>query len=154
MTQDKIEPPDRPLTGLFANLRAADRAARGLIALGQTEDQIEILDLTRLIAEFNPEFAKKVGIGTASPHQIDVDAEAIEGLALGLADAVDLPLYLVNMGVPESAATYYASEIRDGFVLLVTRPGQHQASEAMRLLDEAGIRYPSVRLVNTQEPES
>ena len=123
MTQDKIEPPDRPLTGLFANLRAADRAARGLIALSQTEDQIEILDLTRLIAEFNPEFAKKVGIGTtAPPHQIDVDADAIEDLALGLADAVDLPLYLVNMGVPESAATYYASEIRDGFVLLVTRP--------------------------------
>jgi hypothetical protein len=142
VTQNDITPPKQPLIGLFADLKAADAAARGLIALGLREDQLEIVDLTRLVSEYNPVFAKQVGIGTAAPRQIDLSDEAIEDFAREIADAVDLPHYLVNLGVPKSAAPYYASQIRDGLVLLVTTPAEEEASEAMRLLAEVGIRSP------------
>jgi hypothetical protein len=42
VTQNKIEALGKSLIGLFANLRTADRAARGLIALDLREDQLEI----------------------------------------------------------------------------------------------------------------
>ena len=151
MTRDKTELPKHSLVGLFANLKAADAAARGLIALGLTEDQLEIVDLTKLIAEHNPEFAKEVGIGTADSYRIGVDDEAIESLARNIAETVDLPLYLVNLGVPVSASAYYASKIREGLVLLVAIPGEARAQEATRLLDEVAIRDPAVPLSKAQD---
>lgn len=151
VTQDEIEfePPQESLIALFADLRAADAAARGLTALGLTEDQIEIVDHTRLIAEYSPEFAKKAGIGTTSPDQIELDEETIESLAREIADAVDLPQYLVKLGAPRSTASYNAGEIRDGFVLLAAKPGEEHALEAVRLLDELGIGDSSVRSSKT-----
>ncbi|MDX1402234.1 MAG: hypothetical protein R3245_09955 [Kiloniellales bacterium] len=133
------EPPQRSVIGLFVDLRAADAAARGLIALGLSEDQIEIVDLTRLIAEYSPEFAQKAGIGATSPDKIQLDEATVESLARDIANAVDLAQYLVKLGVPRNAASYYAGEIRGGFVLLVATPAEELVSEATRLLDKAGI---------------
>lgn len=132
-----------PIAGLFADLKAADRAARGLIALGLSEDQIEIVDLTRLIAEYSPEFASQMAIGTSGTQPTDLDEELIESFGRKIIDEIHLPLYLVDTGLSEHAAAYYAGKIHDGFALLVAAPDEERVLEAKRLVNDMKMQNPN-----------
>lgn len=131
------------MLGLFADLKAADRAARSLNVIGLAEDQIEILDLGRLIVEHNPVLAAKMAVGTTGRQLSGVSEELIESLGLEIAEAVDLPRYLIDMGVPEESVSFYAGKIRDGLVLLIASPGKEHTLATKRLLNEMTVRTPN-----------
>lgn len=145
---NKKKPTKTPVTGLFPSLKAADRAARGLIALGLTEDQIEILDRTRLIVEYNPEFNSQMAVGKAALGLSEVDDDLSQALGRKIANTIDLPLYLVDVGVPENAASYYADKIRAGFVLLLATPDKEHLPETKRLLGEMRLQQPDISNVS------
>jgi hypothetical protein len=117
------------LIGIFANLEDADRATRRLLALGLTEDAVEIVDLARLVVEFNPEFADLTAVGTTAATASEANGELVTALGRQIAAAIDLPQYLVDTGVPQQAASYYARQIRAGAVLLVAAPAAAQIAE-------------------------
>jgi hypothetical protein len=55
---------------------------------------------------------------------------------------------LVNMGVPEDSANYYAEGVRRGGTLVAVRTGEHNASAAAEILNQ---HYPANREAQTNE---
>lgn len=127
------------LTAIFADVKAADLAARSLIALGMTEDQVQIVDLPRLIVEFNPKLVNQITGDATAAKLSDLDDELIENLGQRIASAVDLTNYLTEAGLTEHDAAYYEGKIRAGYVLLVADPQADQLTEAKRLLNHMGL---------------
>lgn len=129
-----------PVMGLFASLKLADRAARGLIAMGLAEDQIEIVDLARLISAFDSRLDTRLDPAKAGSAVSD---ELIDAVGYRIADDVDLTRFLIDLNVPQNAAAYFAAQIRAGRVLLVAMPSKQHRSRAYRLVDDLKIQSPS-----------
>ena len=129
-----------PITGLFADLRTADMAARGLIALGLTENQVQILDLPRLILEYNPELVDQITLNEMPTILTEFDEELLEGLGLRVIEEVDVPQYLVELGLCEHEARYFANKIRSGYVVLVADSDENHLDRATKLMDEMGLK--------------
>lgn len=142
MVENQIEENRRKetITGLFVDVKAADLAARGLIALGLSEDQVKILDLPRLIMSFSPELAQQITWDSTSASLVDLDEDFIEDIGLRIADTVDLPEYLTDLGLCENEALYFAGKIRAGYVLLIATADRDKVDRSERLLDELGIQ--------------
>jgi hypothetical protein len=128
------------ITGLFADLRTADMAARGLIALGLTEKQVQILDLPRLVLEYNPELVDQITRDETTTILTGIDEELLEGLGLKVVEEVDVPRYLVKLGLREHEARYFANKIRSGYVVLVADSDENHLDSATKLMDEMGLK--------------
>lgn len=128
------------ITGLFADVKAADLAARGLIALGLSEEQVKILDLPRLIMRFSPELTSQIRWDSTSASLFDQVEDFVEDIGLRIADTIDLPGYLTDLGLSENEALYFAGKIRAGYVLLIATTNGDKVGRSERLLDELGIR--------------
>jgi hypothetical protein len=133
-------PKKDPITGLFADLRTADMAARGLIALGLTEKQVQILDLPRLILEYNPELVDQITRDETTTVLTEIDEELLEGLGLRVVEEVDVPRYLEELGLREHKARYFANKIRSGYVVLVADSDENHLDSATKLMDEMGLK--------------
>lgn len=131
---------DEPLTALFADIRAADTAARGLIALGLDEKQVQIIDLTSLLAEFDPGLMRQIMTDRDMQHLQDAQILLVNELGNRIADAIGLSGYLARRGVPERETIYYADKVRSGLVLLLAKPGPSYCAQAKQLLEEMRIQ--------------
>jgi hypothetical protein len=133
-------PKNEPITGLFADLRTADMAARGLIALGLTEKQVQILDLPRLILEYNPDLVDQITRDKTTTLLTEIDEELLESLGLRVVEEVDVPRYLVELGLHEHEARYFANKIRAGYVVLIADSDENHLQSATKLMDEMGLK--------------
>jgi hypothetical protein len=142
------EPLDRntelPVIGVFATLRDGDFVCRRLHQVGIEDAQIELIDLTRLIAEFSPDLAARTNLGTTM-NRLSSRDDLMEKVSREIIGSSELQEYLYKAGIPEAMAPMYAARLRQGNVLVIARPDKEQWDQTENILYEANCVLNSSR---------
>jgi hypothetical protein len=133
-----------PLIGMFATLRDGDLVCRRLRQVGIQATQFEIVDLTRLIAEFSPDLATRANLGTSVDRLSSKDNLA-KKVGREIIDSSELKEYLYKAGVPEAMAPTYGERLRRGHVLVIVQPDRKRREQAENILYEASSVLNSSR---------
>ena len=111
--------------GLFDSENAARRGVQALATRGVSERQVGVL------------------VPGATPSEGNVPGADVSGLLMLANQAGDVSGVLVNMGVPEGEARFYANEVAAGRTLVVADAGQNYANAREALLQSGAYDVQS-----------